>query len=112
MEQFEHVHAGFAGGGNREGRASAGRDRRYPTGEVVVVEQNVAVLQVSPPHAFHLEDRKSTRLNSSHLGISYAVFCLKKKKGCIARLREATRTLARIRQSSAPRTRADDRNGT
>src|SRR5205814_10516360 len=28
----------------------------------------------SPP------DRKSTRLNSSHLGISYAVFCLKKKK--------------------------------
>src|SRR5688500_19072430 len=26
------------------------------------------------------EDRKSTRLNSSHLVISYAVFCLKKKK--------------------------------
>src|ERR1039458_8986963 len=26
-------------------------------------------------------DRKSTRLNSSHLGISYAVFCLKKKNG-------------------------------
>src|SRR5258705_7291790 len=26
-----------------------------------------------------LVDRKSTRLNSSHLGISYAVFCLKKK---------------------------------
>src|ERR1035438_8067715 len=26
-----------------------------------------------------LSDRKSTRLNSSHLGISYAVFCLKKK---------------------------------
>src|SRR5205814_8720722 len=27
----------------------------------------------------HRGDRKSTRLNSSHLGISYAVFCLKKK---------------------------------
>src|SRR5256885_8374394 len=27
-------------------------------------------------------DRKSTRLNSSHLVISYAVFCLKKKKKC------------------------------
>src|SRR5256885_9613039 len=27
-------------------------------------------------------DRKSTRLNSSHLVISYAVFCLKKKKHC------------------------------
>src|SRR5258705_1792513 len=31
----------------------------------------------SPPES---EDRKSTRLNSSHLGISYAVFCLQKKK--------------------------------
>src|SRR2546426_8578422 len=30
-------------------------------------------------HADH-QDRKSTRLNSSHLVISYAVFCLKKKK--------------------------------
>src|SRR5258705_10118572 len=28
---------------------------------------------------FSPRDRKSTRLNSSHLGISYAVFCLKKK---------------------------------
>src|SRR5690606_40453390 len=28
---------------------------------------------------FELEDRKSTRLNSSHVKISYAVFCLKKK---------------------------------
>src|SRR5437667_4211203 len=27
-----------------------------------------------------IEDRKSTRLNSSHITISYAVFCLKKKK--------------------------------
>src|SRR5256885_2419194 len=33
-----------------------------------------------------LQDRKSTRLNSSHLVISYAVFCLKKKKtyNCLA----------------------------
>src|SRR5256885_7579890 len=30
--------------------------------------------------ARYLADRKSTRLNSSHLVISYAVFCLKKKK--------------------------------
>src|SRR5256885_11530044 len=28
-------------------------------------------------------DRKSTRLNSSHLVISYAVFCLKKKQNCL-----------------------------
>src|SRR5258705_2298873 len=33
-----------------------------------------------PPTCVHQDrDRKSTRLNSSHLGISYAVFCLKKK---------------------------------
>src|SRR5256885_3877144 len=31
-------------------------------------------------HMRYTGDRKSTRLNSSHLGISYAVFCLKKKK--------------------------------
>src|SRR3712207_9133809 len=29
-----------------------------------------------------IRDRKSTRLNSSHANISYAVFCLKKKKKC------------------------------
>src|SRR5690606_41439201 len=36
-----------------------------------------------PAQAVHDEllDRKSTRLNSSHVKISYAVFCLKKKKG-------------------------------
>src|SRR5256886_5082579 len=38
----------------------------------------------SPPHAYQVWrqdlDRKSTRLNSSHSQISYAVFCLKKKK--------------------------------
>src|SRR3712207_9021766 len=31
-------------------------------------------------HAARHQDRKSTRLNSSHANISYAVFCLKKKK--------------------------------
>src|SRR5256885_11489119 len=41
-------------------------------------------IQLLAPHgqdgASLLRDRKSTRLNSSHLVISYAVFCLKKKK--------------------------------
>src|SRR3712207_8971197 len=32
------------------------------------------------PDMGRLQDRKSTRLNSSHANISYAVFCLKKKK--------------------------------
>src|SRR5207249_8057144 len=35
----------------------------------------------------HLGDRKSTRLNSSHVSISYAVFCLKKKNNLIVLFR-------------------------
>src|SRR5688572_32462974 len=35
---------------------------------------------IGDPTCFHTGDRKSTRLNSSHSQISYAVFCLKKKK--------------------------------
>src|SRR5205814_7933170 len=49
------------------------RSAREPDHEAhAAVEEPAALPQ--------LEDRKSTRLNSSHLGISYAVFCLKKKK--------------------------------
>src|SRR3712207_9185925 len=40
---------------------------------VAQVDEVLAVAEVPP-------DRKSTRLNSSHANISYAVFCLKKKK--------------------------------
>src|SRR3712207_8237822 len=36
--------------------------------------------RASLPHRDGSRDRKSTRLNSSHANISYAVFCLKKKK--------------------------------
>src|ERR1039458_9297868 len=42
-------------------------------------------------------DRKSTRLNSSHLGISYAVFCLKKKNAPTA-----TAEFRRMRPFRAP----------
>src|SRR2546426_8460403 len=41
-----------------------------------VVGQRPTIVDVLSEH----RDRKSTRLNSSHLVISYAVFCLKKKK--------------------------------
>src|SRR5947199_3145333 len=41
-------------------------------------ETHAVRLQQLPVRVIEL-DRKSTRLNSSHLGISYAVFCLKKK---------------------------------
>src|SRR5947199_5893499 len=42
--------------------------------------QNGEVFLLNGKNADSQLDRKSTRLNSSHLGISYAVFCLKKKK--------------------------------
>src|SRR5260221_3861883 len=41
------------------------------------------LLEVSELEETNLRDRKSTRLNSSHTVISYAVFCLKKKKKII-----------------------------
>src|SRR5262245_65011782 len=47
-------------------------DLRLP----LLVEQPEFLLKVDRSV---VQDRKSTRLNSSHLGISYAVFCLKKK---------------------------------
>src|SRR5437773_6828402 len=40
--------------------------------------------------AFLVIDRKSTRLNSSHITISYAVFCLKKKKNTITYITTTT----------------------
>src|SRR5689334_24491603 len=43
-----------------------------------------AVLYHELAHVARAEDRKSTRLNSSHSSISYAVFCLKKKRICVA----------------------------
>src|SRR5438552_12957641 len=43
------------------------------------VHQRNAESHVDPSRWARLEDRKSTRLNSSHQIISYAVFCLKKK---------------------------------
>src|SRR5690625_6142678 len=72
------------------------------TGEIEVTATEVEVLSAAAPLPFQLDehtevgeetrlryryldlrrqgDRKSTRLNSSHVAISYAVFCLKKKK--------------------------------
>src|SRR5205814_9847980 len=75
-------------------------DLQTPTGTFSIQRRvqdetmDSGTLGVDPhgPGGYHLEhvlntqyftsdgDRKSTRLNSSHLGISYAVFCLKKKK--------------------------------
>src|SRR3712207_7738859 len=56
------------------GYVMASNYNRNPKPAVVFVEDGKARLVVKR------EDRKSTRLNSSHANISYAVFCLKKKK--------------------------------
>src|SRR5690554_7224386 len=46
----------------------------------VARSDGAVVAERRPQLAQRLQDRKSTRLNSSHVRISYAVFCLKKKK--------------------------------
>src|SRR3712207_7241612 len=50
--------------------------------DLPVVVRRVVVARVvrRDPELLQHQDRKSTRLNSSHANISYAVFCLKKKK--------------------------------
>src|SRR5207302_6812468 len=59
--------------GNQENLAVA--SATFPSGEQIQTSPARASVYVSPG------DRKSTRLNSSHVKISYAVFCLKKKTG-------------------------------
>src|SRR5437667_5423255 len=56
---------------------------------------------VAPRRAVgHGPDRKSTRLNSSHITISYAVFCLKKKKKKKKKNRKIKKTLKQIHRST------------
>src|SRR2546427_8735536 len=77
-----------------------------PISCLVLVEVNAGDFgpRQSDDHPFVLEahetrDRKSTRLNSSHSQISYAVFCLKKKHG----LQEAHRGLQAQHPAAHPR---------
>src|SRR5438477_9406462 len=77
---FRSPHQGFA---HLPVQFAAGLKDR-PADPFVAFAQNVLE---TPKHVFAVGnapfgalDRKSTRLNSSHMSISYAVFCLKKKK--------------------------------
>src|SRR2546430_2992520 len=69
---------------------AAGASRRMGAG------RNKMLLQLEGEsllrRAARRADRKSTRLNSSHSQISYAVFCLKKKKSCTETCPAAQRT--------------------
>src|SRR2546430_11891247 len=55
-------------------------ERRHQTHEVGIGKTFSSSLLFSNALGLRILDRKSTRLNSSHSQISYAVFCLKKKK--------------------------------
>src|SRR3712207_7589446 len=57
-------------------------DRGYvlETGRIALADDAQALKENERVRKAYLGDRKSTRLNSSHANISYAVFCLKKKK--------------------------------
>src|SRR5690349_23440097 len=66
-----------------QGRAA--RSEGHPAEERAGDDHHLAAGRADPPAPHRrdgdrLQDRKSTRLNSSHVEISYAVFCLKKKK--------------------------------
>src|SRR3712207_6941651 len=63
------------------------RDARAEPGRAVSTRTRIPIVK----------DRKSTRLNSSHANISYAVFCLKKKK--IINILLDTKSLQRISQT-------------
>src|SRR2546426_3520378 len=58
--------------GRGDGAQSQEHHREDPAGHVHLRDRRLGL--------WEKQDRKSTRLNSSHLVISYAVFCLKKKK--------------------------------
>src|SRR5690242_21587122 len=71
------VYAGRAGPGGVERVPDPQRQPGPRAGYVAGQEDRIGACRL--PRDV-IEDRKSTRLNSSHMSISYAVFCLKKKK--------------------------------
>src|SRR3712207_9014137 len=71
---------GRGGGGRLRRRAGRDRRRRAVGGDR---RGDGRLVPLPHPGPHRRPDRKSTRLNSSHANISYAVFCLKKKKNVI-----------------------------
>src|SRR5947199_3554777 len=65
--------------GRQRRRRQHDKDRREAVDADLQARQHRTLLYQELEALVRGEDRKSTRLNSSHLGISYAVFCLKKK---------------------------------
>src|SRR3712207_7736436 len=70
--RIEHV-------GATRSRGRRGATCRAATTRIIYAKTGASDQGAAMRHAFMSIDRKSTRLNSSHANISYAVFCLKKK---------------------------------
>src|SRR2546427_9518510 len=65
----------------RQTVCAGGADHRVRPGRLAAAVAHAgAGAGLAAPQGTRAQDRKSTRLNSSHSQISYAVFCLKKKK--------------------------------
>src|SRR5205814_2878752 len=81
---FRSTISGQSNGGKKTATLDGGRHGRvlYVANGVTVTLNTLTITGGSAFYGggiYNGGDRKSTRLNSSHLGISYAVFCLKKK---------------------------------
>src|SRR5699024_617953 len=67
-----------------------------------VLHPSINIVSYYTPIRYLRRDRKSTRLNSSHVSISYAVFCLKKKNTHLLSFRFASRLLILLSLSPCP----------
>src|SRR3712207_7158808 len=65
---------------SRQKASSSCVSHRWVCSRTSRASASAAVRRIRAGETLKGEDRKSTRLNSSHANISYAVFCLKKKK--------------------------------
>src|SRR5437868_13307930 len=83
--------------------------RSHPSGEHLFAaslgpaheHRNVGCRDLRGSLADRFQDRKSTRLNSSHVSISYAVFCLKKKKNRTSTNCQRLTNISNSRKSSS-----------
>src|SRR5690554_7408703 len=96
--------------------AGSGKHHQMHTQDIVspVERPQMQIVQVAHPiegRQGGFQDRKSTRLNSSHVRISYAVFCLKKKTGS-KRHPAGTGAGAAAASGAATRSALPDRAGT
>src|SRR5256885_12545789 len=78
------------------GVVAIGGDGQVSIGQTIVKANAKKVRRLGKGDVIGGLDRKSTRLNSSHLVISYAVFCLKKKKNLTSPVRRITGMISNV----------------